>query len=101
MQNKANFRKSQMNVSKVLTMDYEKMGTWLSGKNKAKTNPIQTQFKANTNPIQTQFKPNTKSNKANFGGKKMLPKAQPGGIVEAACCLKYYIAERLLEREQL
>ena len=58
--NKANSRKSQMNVSGLLTRDYGKMDTWSSGKNKAKTNPIQTQFKPNSNPIQTQFKPNTK-----------------------------------------
>ena len=56
MQNKANFRKSQMNVNKVLTKDYEQIDTWSIGKNKANSKPIQTQFKANTNPIQTQFK---------------------------------------------
>jgi hypothetical protein len=57
MQNKANFRKSQMNVSDFITRDYDKMDTWSSGKNKANSNPIQTQFKANTKPIQTQYKP--------------------------------------------
>jgi len=57
MQNKANFRKSQMNVNNVLTKDYENETLGKRGKNKAKTNPIQTQFKANTNPIQSQFKP--------------------------------------------
>jgi len=56
MQNKANFRKSQMNVNKVLTKDYENLDTWSSGKNKPNSNPIQTQFKANSKPIQTQFK---------------------------------------------
>jgi hypothetical protein len=66
MQNKANFRKSQMNVNKVLTRDYENRTLGQRGKNKAKTNPIQTQYKANTNPIQTQYEPNTKPNKANF-----------------------------------
>jgi hypothetical protein len=40
MQNKPNFRKSQMNVNKVLTKDYEQMDTWSSGKNK----PKQSQF---------------------------------------------------------
>ena len=48
--NKANFRKSQMNVNEVLTKNYEQIDTWSSGKNKANTKPIQTQFKANTNP---------------------------------------------------
>ncbi len=70
MQNKANFRKSQMNVNKVLTKDYEQMDTWWSGKTKpiqSQLKPIQSQFKpikANSNPIkankmpkQTQFKP--------------------------------------------
>jgi hypothetical protein len=58
MQNKANFQKSQMNLSKVLVVDYDKMDTWSSGKNKPNSKPIQTQFKANTNPKQTQYKAN-------------------------------------------
>ncbi len=57
MQNKPNFRKSQMNVTKVLTKDYEKRTLGERGKNKPNSNPIQTQYKPNTNPIQTQFKP--------------------------------------------
>jgi hypothetical protein len=75
MQNKANFRKSQMNVNKVLTKDYAKMDTWWGGKNKANSKPIkanskpikanQSQFKANSNPKQTQNKPNSKPTKAN------------------------------------
>ena len=48
MQNKPNFRKSQMNVNKVLTRDYDKMDTWWSGKNKPKTNPNEP--KTNPNP---------------------------------------------------
>jgi len=39
MQNEPNFRKSQMNVSKVITRDYDKKDTWSSGKNEPKTNP--------------------------------------------------------------
>jgi hypothetical protein len=62
MQNKAKFRKSQMNVSNVLAMEYEKMDTWSSGK----TKPIQSQLKpikANIMPKQTQYKPKrTQSN---------------------------------------
>jgi len=54
--NKANFQKSQVNLTNAITREYEQMDTWSRGKNKAKTKPIQTQFKANTNPIQTQFK---------------------------------------------
>jgi hypothetical protein len=49
--NKANFQKSQMNVSDLLIREYVQMDTWSIGKNKAKTNPIQTQ----TNPIQTRI----------------------------------------------
>jgi len=59
LQNEPKFRKSQMNVSKVLAMDYGKVDTWWSGKNKANSKPIQSQYKPNTNPIQTQNKPNT------------------------------------------
>ena len=55
--NKANFRKSQIIACKVITKVYGKMDTWSSGKNKANSKPIQTQFKANTNPNQTQYKP--------------------------------------------
>jgi len=55
--NKANFRKSQMNVNDLLTMNYGKMDTWSIGKNKANSNPIQTQYKAKTNPIQSQTNP--------------------------------------------
>jgi hypothetical protein len=90
MQNKANFKKVKLNVTKVLTKDYDQLDTWSSGKNKPNSNPIQTQFKAN----QSQNKPNTKPNKANFKGKKMLPKAWPGVIVESAGCLKYYITSK-------
>jgi len=68
--NKANSRKSQMNVSDLLTRDYGKMDTWSSGKNKAKTNPIQTQFKPNSKPIQTQFKPNSNPIQSQFQGQK-------------------------------
>ena len=60
MQNEPNLRKSQMNVTTVITMNYEQMDTWSI----RKTKPIQSQFKPNTkpikaktNPIQSQFKP--------------------------------------------
>ncbi len=60
MQNKPNFRKSQMNVNKVLTKDYEKRTLGERGKNKPNSNPIQSQskpIKANKMPKQTQYKP--------------------------------------------
>jgi hypothetical protein len=47
---KADFQKSQMNLSVYITMNYEQMDTWSRGKNKAKTNPIQTQYKAYFRP---------------------------------------------------
>jgi hypothetical protein len=59
MQNKPNFRKSQMNISDYITREYEKKDTWLAGKNKANSNPIQSQsnpIKANKMPKQTQYK---------------------------------------------
>jgi hypothetical protein len=72
LQNEPKFRKSQMNVSKVLAMDYGKVDTWWSGKNKANSKPIQSQFKANTNPIQTQYKPKTNPKQTQY-----KPKTNP------------------------
>ncbi len=60
MQNKAKFRKSQMNVNKVLTKDYEQQTLGERGKNKANSNPIKANSKPispETKPIQTQYKP--------------------------------------------
>ena len=59
MQNKANFRKSQVNVKYYNTVDYVKWTLGERGKNKANSNPIQTQYKANSKPKQTQYKPKT------------------------------------------
>ncbi len=49
MQNKANLLDAQMNVSSVLTKDYENKSNWTLGENKPKTNPI----KANPRKAQT------------------------------------------------
>ena len=57
MQNEPKFRKTQMNVNKVLTKDYEKRTLGQLGK----TNPIRTQ----TNPKRTQLKPIKCQNKPN------------------------------------
>ena len=91
MQNEPKFRKSQMNVNKVLTTDYEKMDTWLSRKNEPKTNPNEPKSKKakmnvtnyitmdyrkndafavrknkpNSNPIQTQTNPISEKPKMN------------------------------------
>ncbi len=59
MQNKANFQKSQMNVNKVLTKEYEKKTLGQRGKNKANSKPIKANtkpIKANKMPKQSQFK---------------------------------------------
>ena len=45
MQNEPKFRKSQMNVNKVLTMNYEKKDTWWTGKKRTQTNPNEPKFK--------------------------------------------------------
>jgi len=57
MQNKPNFGKSQMNVSRFSTRDYEKRTLGERGKNKPNTKPIQTQ----TNPIPEKPKMNVTS----------------------------------------
>ncbi len=53
MQNKPNFLDAQMNVSSILTKDYENKRL----ADAAKTKPIQTQYKPNTKPI----KPNSRN----------------------------------------
>ena len=66
MQNKANFQKVKLNVTKVLTTDYDQMDTWLSGKKQSQLKPIKANskpIKANIMPKQTQFKPNFKRGK--------------------------------------
>ena len=70
--NKANFPDTQMNVSNLSTMNYDKTDTWSSGKNKPNTNPIQTQFKPNTKPIQSQYKPKTNPKQTEFQRQKHL-----------------------------
>jgi hypothetical protein len=45
MQNKAKFRKVKLNVTKVLTRDYDKKDTWSSVKKQSQTNPNKAKFK--------------------------------------------------------
>jgi len=40
MQNKANFRKSQMNVRSAIRTDYENKANWTLGENKPNSKPI-------------------------------------------------------------
>ena len=82
MQNKAKFRKSQMNVINVITKEYEKKDTWWSEKKQSQTKPN----KANLQNAQTNVnKVSTKNyehilnwviyeNKANFDPKQSQTK---------------------------
>jgi len=45
MQNKPNFRKSQMNVCLYNTTDYENKTNWTLGENKPNSNPIKANLK--------------------------------------------------------
>ena len=59
MQNKPNFQDVQMNVTSILTKDYERNDIFAVPENKANSNPI----KANSNPIKPNFKPNQTQSK--------------------------------------
>ncbi len=45
MQNKPNVKYAQINVNSYMKSKYEKLDTWLSGKNKANSNPIKANLK--------------------------------------------------------
>ncbi len=45
MQNKPNFRKSQMNLNSLITMDYENKSDWTIGQSKPNSNPIKPNLK--------------------------------------------------------
>ncbi len=45
MQNKANFRKSQVNINLYSTTDYENKSNWTLGENKPNSNPIKANLK--------------------------------------------------------
>ena len=44
MQNKPNVKDAQINVNSYMKSKYEKLDTWLSGKNKPNSNPIKANF---------------------------------------------------------
>ncbi len=44
MQNKPNVKDAQINVNSYMKSKYEILDTWLSGKNKANSNPIKANF---------------------------------------------------------
>jgi len=70
MQNKPNLPDTEVNVSKAHTEDYENKCLRRNRKNKANTNPIQSQFKAKTNPIKPNFKRGSRSPNPAEGPKK-------------------------------
>jgi hypothetical protein len=75
LQNEPNFRKSQMNLSNYMTINYVQMDTWSIRKNEPKTNPNEPKTKpilANKTPIRTKTNPN----KPNFAWS--LPTFQVG-----------------------
>ena len=95
MQNKANFPESQMNVTKVLTKDYEDKTRSESGKNKANllnaqmnvttfqtkayeniSNCTLAENKANTKPIQTQSNPTCRG----------VASGEDGSKAKKSCC---------------
>ena len=45
MQNKPNVKDAQINVNSYMKSKYEKLDSWLSGKNKANSNPNKPNFK--------------------------------------------------------
>ena len=70
MQNKAKLQKSQMNVNKVLTKDYEKKTLSERGKNKPKTNPNKAKTKPNkpkTKPKQIEDPEGSQTNRRSRG----------------------------------
>ena len=77
IQNKPNSQNTQMNVSKVLTKDYENARLRRSPKTnpiKPNTNPISPK----TNPIQTQSKPNSSRSEVEIPTGKLLGIFKPG-----------------------
>jgi len=76
MQNKPNFRKSQMNVNPYNTMDYENISDWTLGQNKPNSNPIKPNFqKAQMNVNLTLTKDYRKND--DFAVRKNKPKTKP------------------------
>ncbi len=53
MQNKPNFRKSQMNANSCASMDYENISDWTLGQSKPNSNPISSKAQMNVNSLIT------------------------------------------------
>jgi len=74
MQNKPNFLDAQMNVSSILTTDYENTSNWTLGQNK----PKQTQFAGGYNSIYYKEKVIIKVIKNDIWGAKTAEKNVTG-----------------------
>jgi len=76
MQNKPNLLDAQMNVSSILTMDYENKINWTLGQNKPNSNPIKPNFqkaKMNANVFVTK----DYENETAFRPQKNKPNSNP------------------------
>ncbi len=76
MQNKPNVKYAQINVNSYMKSKYENLDTWLSGKNKANSNPI----KANLQKAQmnvNSFITKDYRKKDNFAVRKNKPNSKP------------------------
>ena len=73
MQNKPNFRKSQMNVNPYNTTDYENKWQWRVRKNKPNSNPISEKPKMSANA----FSQKDYENETTFRPRKNKPNSNP------------------------
>ncbi len=73
MQNKPNFRKSQMNVKSYNTTDYENKSNWTLGESKPNSNPITRMSKMNVNSFITK----DYRKKDDFAVQKNKPNSNP------------------------
>jgi len=71
MQNEPNFRKSQMNVTDLLTRVYEEKYTWWSGKKRSQNKPKQTLFQRQKNAALNLFAVGCRAEKNMFLTVKM------------------------------
>ena len=76
MQNEPNFRKSQMNISNVITTDYEKRTLSGHGKNEPKTNPIKANLPEGKIDVKSVFTKDYEEN-CGFGLRKNEPNSNP------------------------
>ena len=76
MQNKPNFRKSQMNVSFFYTKDYENISDWTLGESKPNSKPIKPNFRNGQNERKLNFNKGLQKKRL-FSSPKNKPKTNP------------------------